>query len=103
MGYVVPIEYNELNTRTDREWYLPHHRVVNPNKPGEARRVLNGAAKFHGVSLNQSLLVGPDLLQNPLRVLFRFRQHKFPVSVDIEGVFLQIGVIPADQPSLRFL
>ena len=33
MGYIVPIEYNEVNTRTDRKWYLPHHPVVNPNKP----------------------------------------------------------------------
>ena len=34
--------------RSDREWYLPHHPVVNPNKPGKVRRVLNGASKFHG-------------------------------------------------------
>ena len=62
MGYILPIEYNELNTRTDREWYLPNHPVINPNKPGKVRRVLNGTSKFHGVSLNQSFLVGPDLL-----------------------------------------
>ena len=67
------------------------------------RRVLNGASKFHDVSLNQSLLVVPDLLQNLLRVLLRFKQHKFAVSADIEGIFLHIGVISAEQPSLRFL
>ena len=33
----------------------------------------------------------------------RFRQHPFAVSADIEGMFLQVGVIPEDQPSLRFL
>ena len=103
MGYIFPIEYNELNTRTDREWYLPNHPVINPNKPGKVRRVLNGASKFHGVSLNQSLLVGADLLQNLFRVLLRFRKHKSAVSADIEGMFLQVVVIPADQPSLRFL
>ena len=85
MGYIDPIEYNELNTRTDHELYLPHHPVVNPNKPGKVRQVLNCASKFHGVALNQSLLVGPDILQNLLCVFLRFRQHKFAVSADLEG------------------
>ena len=92
-----------MESRSEREWYLPHHPVVNPNKPGKVRRVLNGAAKFHGASLNKSLLTGPDLLQSLIYVLLRFRQHPFAVSADIEGMFLQVGVLPCDQPSLRFL
>ena len=67
------------------------------------RKVLNGAAKFHGTSLNKSLLTGPDLLQNLIHVLLRFRQHQFAVSADVEGMFLQVGVPDCDQPSLRFL
>ena len=59
-GYVVTVEPHNPRKRSDREWYLPHHPVVNPNKPSEVRRVLNGASKFHGTSLNKSLLVGPD-------------------------------------------
>ena len=66
--------------RSDKEWYLPHHPVTNPNKPGKVRRVLNGAANFHGTSLNKSLLTGPDLLHNLIHVLLRFRQHQFAVS-----------------------
>ena len=84
-------------SRADRECYLPHHPVLNPNKPVKVRRVLNGASKCHGASLNKSLLVGPDLLQILIFVLLRFRQCKYVVSADIEGMFLQ------DQPSLRFL
>ena len=64
-GYVVRVkDAHKVESRSEREWYLPHHPVVNPNKPGKIRRVLNGAAKFHGASLNKSLLTGPDLLQN---------------------------------------
>ena len=85
------------------EWYLPHRPVINPNKPGKFRRVLNDATKFHGSSLNKALLVGPDLFQNLLTVLMRFRQHRHAVSADIEGMFLQVGVLPIDQLSLRFL
>ena len=36
-------------------------------------------------------------------VLFRFRQHHFAVSADIERMFLQIDDLPEDQPSLRFM
>ena len=82
---------------------LPHHPVVNPNKPGKVRCLLNGASKFHGTSLNKSLLVGSDLLQNLVFVLLRFRQHHFAVSADIERMFLQVCVLPEDQPSLCFL
>ena len=76
-----------MGSRSEREWYLPHHPVVNPNKPGKVRRVLNGAAKFHGASLNKSLFTGPDLLQNLIYVLLRFRQHPFAVSAEIEGMY----------------
>ena len=102
--YVVSVkDAQKVESRSEREWYLPHHPVANPSKPGKVRRVLNGAAKFHGASLNKSLLTGPVLLQNLIYVLLRFRQHPFAVSVDIEGMFLQAGVIPCDQPSLRLL
>ena len=103
-GYVIEVpDAHKVESRSDKEWYLPHHPVLNPNKPGKVRRVLNGAAKFHGASLNKSLLTGPDLLQNLIYVLLRFRQHPYAVSADIEGMFLQVGVLPSDQPSLRFL
>ena len=32
-----------------------------------------------------------------------FRQHPYAVSADIEGMFLQVGVISEDRPSSRFL
>ena len=102
--------YNEKIDKTDcskidnpREWYLPHHPVVHPHKPGKVRRVLNRAAKFQGQSMNNALLTGPDLLQSLIHILIRFRQFKSAVSADIEGMFLQVGVIPRDRPSLGFL
>ena len=102
-GYVVPVSPHDSKNRSDREWYVPHHPVLNPNKPGKVRRVLNGASRFHGNSLNNSLLVGPDLLQNLLFVLMRFREHKYAISADIEGMFMQVGLLENDQRSLRFL
>ena len=103
-GYLITVpDAHKVEQRSDREWYLPHHPVTNPNKPGKVRTVLNGVAKFHGTSLNKSLLTCPDLLQNLIHVPLRFRQHQFAVSADIEGMFLQVGVPDWDQPSFRFL
>ena len=102
-GYVVTFEPHDPRKRFDREWYLPHHSVVNPNKPGMVRRVHNGASKFHGTSFNKSLLLGPDLLQNWIFVLLRFRQNNYAVSADVEGMFLQVDVLARDQISIRFL
>ena len=103
-GYVINVTAHDPKSRADREWYLPHHPLLNPNKPGKVRRVLDGASKYHGASLNKSLLVGPDLLQNLIFVLLRFRQHKYDVSNDLEGMFLQFGVREEEiQFYLRFL
>ena len=103
-GYLITVpDAHKVEQRPDKELYLPHHPVISPNKPGKVHRVLNGEAKFQGTSLNKSLLTGPDLLQNLIHVLLRFRQHHFAVSADIDGMFLQVGVPNGDQPSLRFL
>ena len=103
-GYVVSVkEAHKVESRSEREWYLSHYLVFNPNKPGKVRRVLNGAAKFHGASLNKSLLTRADLLQYLIYVLLRFTQNPFAVSANIGGIFLQVGVLPCDQSSLLFL
>ena len=103
-GYLTPVhEAHKVQQRSDEDWYLTHHPVINPNKPGKVRRALNGAAKFQGTSLNTSLLTGPDLFQNLIHVLLRLRQHQFALSADIEGMFLQVGVPDCDQISLCFL
>ena len=36
-------------------WYLPHHPVTNPNKPGKVHREANAASTYAGVSLNSFL------------------------------------------------
>ena len=84
-------------------WFLPHHPVTNPNKPGKVRRVANAASKFRGESLNSILLTGPDLLNTLVQILLRFREHPFAGLSDIEGMFMQIAVRQQDQSALRFL
>ena len=73
-------------------WYLPLHPVTNPNKPGKVRRAANAASKIRGESMNSNLLTGPDLPNNLVGVLLRFREHLVAVLTDIEGMFMQIAV-----------
>jgi len=42
-------------------WYLPHHGVTNSHKPDKVLIVFDCAAKFQGLSLNDTVLQGPDL------------------------------------------
>lgn len=61
----------ELESLIGRTWYLPHHAVFNPSKPGKCRIVFDGAASFRGISLNKCLLTGPDLLTPLIGILLR--------------------------------
>ncbi|XP_043245891.1 uncharacterized protein LOC122393710 [Amphibalanus amphitrite] len=102
-GYARKISETGTQPEGGQIWYLPHHAVTNQTKPGKFRVVFDAAAKCSGVSLNECLLTGPDLLRTVPGVLMRFRQQAVAVTADIEKMFLQIGVIERDQSVLRFL
>ena len=48
-------EVTKIDSESSRIWYLPHHPVVNVNKPGKVRVVFDCAAKFQGMSLSRHL------------------------------------------------
>lgn len=87
----------------ERIWYLPHFGVTNDSKPEKLRLVFDAAAKSSGVSLNDQLEPGPDLLQALYGVLIRFRQYAVVVKVDIRDMFMPVGVREQDCGALRFL
>ena len=75
------------NTKSDLQWYVPHFPVLNPNQPDKVRRVCNAASKFGGVSLNDNLMAGPNLLQSLIGNIFRFREKQIALTVDVEAIF----------------
>ncbi|XP_047989293.1 uncharacterized protein LOC125228681 [Leguminivora glycinivorella] len=81
-----------------REYYLPHFATFHPQK-GKPRLVFDGKCKMAGKSLNEALLVGPDLLLSLFGVLIRFREGKVAVIADIAEMFLQVRVIEQDRDS----
>ena len=49
------------------------------------------------------LLRGPDLLANLAGETLRFRQKMFPISAEVEGMYMQVSVRQRDRKFLRFL
>lgn len=102
-GYAEEVPPASLDRNDGKVWYLPHHSVIHPRKPGKIRIVFDCAAKYNGVSLNDVVHSGPDLTNKLIAVLIRFRQGPFAMMADIEGMFNQVHVTPAHRDVLRFL
>ena len=84
-----------------KTWYLPHHWVYHPNKPGKIRVVFDLGAKYKGTCLNKEPFSGPDLTNQIIGVLLRFREER--VMEDIEAMFHQVKVPDTQCSFLKFL
>lgn len=84
-------------------WYIPHHELFHTQKTDKLRVIFDCSAKFDGQSLNDHFLQGPDLTNNILGVLCRFRQEKVAFMWDIELMFHPFKVKDEDRDYLRFL
>ncbi|XP_053698719.1 uncharacterized protein LOC128745665 [Sabethes cyaneus] len=103
-GYAHKAAAAELESANHRrKWYLPVGAVTNPKKPGKTRIVWDAAAKVKGVSLNSTLLKGPDQLSSLPGVLLRFRLYRVAISSDVQEMFHQIRIRNADKISQLFL
>ena len=102
-GFVEEVSVDQMRVGYYPKWYLPHHPVINPKKPDKLRVVLDCAAKFRGLSLNDRLLSGPDWTAELVGVLLRFRSKPIAIVADIEDMFMQVIVPPQDRGALRFL
>ncbi|KAK7901877.1 hypothetical protein WMY93_018646 [Mugilogobius chulae] len=84
-------------------WCLPMFGVCHPQGPDGVRAVFDSGAQFDGVSLNETLIGGPDLNNTLLGVLLRFRREKVAVTVDVEQMFYCFRVKESHRNYLRFL
>ena len=57
-------------------WYTPHRGVYHPHKPDKIRVVFDCSSEFHGRSLNKELVSEPDLINQIVGVLSRFRENE---------------------------
>ena len=102
-GYGRKMTEEEAVRRSQRAWYLLHYGVFHPQKQGKIRVVFDATSLHDGVSLNNQFVQGPDLTNNLLGILLRFREYRIALVADIEGMFNQVKVPPEDSDALRFL
>ena len=85
--------------------FLPHHAVIKQSSlTTKVRLVFDESAKTsNGKSLNDTLIVGPNIQEKLFPLLIRFRSHAYALTADIEKIFRQIQVHPDDCKLLKIL
>ena len=86
-------------------FYMPLPPVVRETAvSSKVRPVFDAWVRgYNGVSLNDCMEVGPNLLSNLTEILLRFRRWCIGISSDVKKAFLQISVSEGDQDVHRFL
>ena len=86
-------------------FYMPHRPVVRETAvSSKVGTVFNASARgYNGLSLNDCMEVGPNLLSNLIEILLRFRRWCIGICSDVEKAFLQISVSEEDRDVHRFL
>ena len=105
-------EYEKLNhlslikgQKPNSGFYLPHHAVIKEDSlTTRIRVVFDGSAKTSsGVSLNESLMVGPTIQNDLFTLLTRFRSHRYALTADIEKMYRQVLVHSDDASYQKIL
>ncbi|GBN49924.1 hypothetical protein AVEN_210060-1 [Araneus ventricosus] len=78
-------------------YYLPPHGVFRPERTTKLRVVFNASSPTtSGSSLNDHLLKGLAK-ENIFEIMTRFRKHKFVFTADIQKMYRQILIEPAQR------
>ena len=90
---VIPQE--EINKPSNEVYYLPHQCVFKKDSTiTKLLVVFDGSAKTsNGVSLNESLMVGPVVQNDLLTILNRFRFKVVALSADIAKMYRKSNLI----------
>lgn len=86
-------------------YFLPHHAIIKKDKlTSKIRVVFDGSAKnSHGISLNDTLMVGPTIQDDLFSINIRFRSFPYALTTDLEKMYRQILVDSNDTNYLNIL
>nr|XP_013190094.1 unnamed protein product [Amyelois transitella] len=84
----------ETDDMTEFAVYLPHHAVVRNDKSTSKVRVVFNASSPNnkGVSLNDTLMVGPTLQADLRHIIMRWRLHPIALVADIIKMYRQVRI-----------
>lgn len=106
MGHMreVPVDPNKVE-HAPFPYYLPHHAVLRPESTTTKLRVVfdGSCATTSGISLNDTLMVGPVVQEDLLSIVLRFRLHKFAIVADIAKMYRMVNIAAEDQSLQRIL
>ncbi|CAH1987003.1 unnamed protein product [Acanthoscelides obtectus] len=94
LGHMSRIAETDITPSIGNTFYLPHHGVSNPaSTTTKFRVVFDGSSKSNsGLSLNDTLSIGPKIQQDLFDILVRFRKYSVVLVADIAKMYRQVGV-----------
>ena len=105
MKFCRKLTKEEVESYQGPVYYIPHHAVIRPEKKNStpASIVFNSSSMFQGHQLNDYWMKGPDMLNNPIGVVVRFREKEVALVGDISKMYHRVLIPPHDQHVHRFL
>ncbi|HWI49370.1 MAG TPA: hypothetical protein VNU45_14220, partial [Rummeliibacillus sp.] len=86
------LEETATLSETKNEYFLPHHPVFKPNSSTTKVRVVFDASvkTSNGVSLNDTLAIGPVIQPDLFSQIIKFRFHNIAIISDIQQMYRQV-------------
>ena len=105
MGHAEAVPLGDLDKPEHKVFYLPMHTVYKSSSTTtKLQTVFDASAKSSsGVSLNDTLLVGPTVHPPLIDVLLRFRQHRIALTADVSKMYRAVELPLADRDLHRFV
>ena len=103
LGHAEMVPQAELHVANN--YYLPMHSVTKQSSTTTRLRVVfdGSAASTSGISLNQSLMIGPTLHPTLGAILIKFRTYPVAVTADISKMYREVSLSHQDKDLHRFL
>jgi hypothetical protein len=105
LGHAEPVPPSDLEKPQHQVFYLPMHAVhKDSSTTTKIRAVFDASAKSSsGVSLNNTLLVGPTVHPPLIDVLLRFRLHRIALITDVSKMYRVVELTESDKDFHRFV
>lgn len=92
-----------LQPQSERPCGMLHITMFTTPETSQTKNCLWYLSKICDISINDTLLTGPDPITSRVRVLYRFRKEAVAVTCVIERMFHQFSVSLKGRNYLRFL
>ena len=89
LGHAEPVPSKDMDKPPSEVFYLPMHAIYKDSSfTTKVRAVFDASAKSStGVSLNDTLLVGPTVHPPLIDVLLKFRSHRIALTADVSKMY----------------